>query len=278
MSLYIPRCDTRSLPRYNNYESDADYEDACKNFIAKQFRMQKIGIVERVDLVRKTNPQGYYYFIAFIHFEKWFEDHAAAQALQTSIAEDTKAKLQYNERWYWIVNENKNPRTTDQLRTEKMARLEETCARQAEQMAAMMQQLNLLSSQVASSVLPQEDQDGFQPQPRGRSPVKKRRIARPSPTEVTLADHVSTAMKKLTVNTDFKATEYDLSFQPDVEAGIVQHPDDFAAVDEAIAKGHVATRKKLTVNVNVNDTYPDTDLDDQSSTGTPDAGLVAAEE
>lgn len=157
-----------------------------------------------------------------------------------------------------------------------MARLEETCARQAEQMAAMMQQLNLLSTQVASSVLPQEDQDGFQPQPRCRSPVKKRRIARPSPTEVTLADHVSTAMEKLTVNTDIKETEYDLSFQPDVEAGIVQHPDDFSAVEEAVAKGHVATRKKLTVNVNA--TYPDTDLDDQSSTGTPDAGLVAAEE
>ena len=185
-------------------------------------------------------------YIAFIHFEKWFEDHAAAQALQTSIAEDTKAKLQYNERWYWIVNENKNPRTTDQLRTEKMARLEETCARQAEQMAAMMQQLNLLSTQVASSVLPQEDQDGFQPQPRCRSPVKKRRIARPSPKEVTLADHVTSALEKLAVSPS-ENTEYDPSFQPDVEAGIVQHPDDFAAVKDAVTNGHVATRKKLTV-------------------------------
>ena len=245
MSLYIPRCDTRSLPRYNNYASDAEYEQACKDFIAKQFRLQKIGLVERVDLVRKTNPQGYNYFIAFIHFEKWFEDHAAAQTLQSSIAEDTKAKLQYNERWYWIVNENKNPRTTDQLRTEKMARLEETCARQAQQMAAMMEELNILSTQVASSVLPEEDQDGFQPQPRCRSPVKKRRIARPSPKEVTLADHVASALEKLAVGG--AKPEYYLSHQPDVEAGIVQHPDDFAAVEEAVANGHVATRKKLTV-------------------------------
>ena len=245
MSLYIPRCDTRSLPRYTNYASDAEYEQACKDFIAKQFRLQKIGLVERVDLVRKTNPQGYNYFIAFIHFSKWFEDHVAAQALQSSIAEDTKAKLQYNERWYWIVNENKNPRTTDQLRTEKMARLEETCARQAQQMAAMMEELNILSTQVATSVLPEEDQDGFQPQPRCRSPVKKRRIARPSPKEVTLADHVTSALEKLAV---VEPEQYDLSFQPDVEAGIVQHPDDFTAVESAKANGHIATRKKLTVN------------------------------
>ena len=238
MSLYIPRCDTRSLPRYNKYTNDAEYEQACKDFIAKQFRLQKIGIVERVDLVRKTNPQGYYYFIAFIHFEKWFENHAAAQALQSSISEDTKAKLQYNERWYWIVNENKNPRTTDQLRTEKMARLEETCDRQAEQIAAMMQQLNLLSTQVASSVLPEEDQQHSQH--RGRSPVKRRRVAHPSPTEVTLADHMASAMEKLAVETP-RTPEYDPTLQPDVEAGIVE---------AAIAKQHVATRKKLTVNTN----------------------------
>ena len=240
MSLYIPRCDTRSLPRYTHYASDAEYEQACKDFIAKQFRLQKIGIVERVDLVRKTNPQGYYYFIAFIHFEKWFEDHPAAQALQLSIADDTKAKLQYNERWYWIVNENKNPRTTDQLRTEKMARLEETCARQAQQMAAMMEQLNLLSSQVATSVLPEEDQDGFQAQPRCKLPAKKRRIARPSTKEVTLADHVTSAMEKLAVTSE----QYDLSAQPDEE---------FAAVEEAIGKGHVTQRKKLTVNTDFKD-------------------------
>ena len=54
----------------------------------------------------------------------------------------------------------------------------------------------------------------------------------------------------------------------------MQHPDDFAALDEAIVKGHVATRKKLTVNVNVTEDAED----DQSSTGTSDAGLVAAEE
>ena len=198
MSLYIPRCDTRSLPSYNNCASDADYEQACKDFIANQFRYQKIGIVKRVDLVRKTNPQGYYYFIAFIHFEKWFDDHPAAQALQMSIAGDSKAKLQYNERWYWIVNENKNPRTTDQLRAEKMVRLEETCARQAEQMTAMMNQLHLLSNQVATSVLPQED--GFQAQSRCKSPTKKRRIAVSHPNEVTVADHVAVAMEKLTVN------------------------------------------------------------------------------
>ena len=237
MSLYIPRCDTRSLPRYTNFSSDAEYEVACKDFIATQFRLQKIGQVGRVDLVRKTNPQGFYYFIAFIHFNEWF-DHDAARSLQASIANETKAKLQYSERWYWIVNENKNPRTVDQLRTEKMARLEETCARQAAQMADMMSKLEMLSCQVASSVLPEEDQEEGQlhlakaAAPRSKSPMKKRRIARPSPvkvgSQVTVADHVAAAMEKLSCT------------QTDAHLG------------EAIASVPRAT-EHLTVNVSVTD-------------------------
>ena len=51
MSLYIPRVDTRSLPRGNRHA--AEYETNAADFIGKQFKYQKIGEVDRVDLLRE---------------------------------------------------------------------------------------------------------------------------------------------------------------------------------------------------------------------------------
>ena len=266
MSLYIPRCDTRSLPRYNAYNSELEYERACSAFIAKQFELQKIGKVDRVDLVRKTNHKGFDYFIAFVHFDHWFMAHESGAALKLldSIRSDSKAKLQFHERWYWIVNENKNPRTAEQVQEERIEALRQQNELQAQQLADCMAKLEELSCQVATSVLPEEDR-----QVRSSSPVKRRRLARPSP--VTLADHLEVAMTKHANETP-KAS-YDLSAQPDVEAGIVQHPDDFSAVDEAIAKGHVATRSPLKIDVSVTEDAED----DQSSTGTQEKSPVTPE-
>lgn len=116
-----------------------------------------------------------------------------------------------------------------------MARLEETCARQAAQMADMMSKLEQLSCQVASSVLPEEDQlhlPKAAAAPRSKSPMKKLRLTRPSPvkvgSQVTVADHVAAAMEKLG------------STQTDTQLG------------EAIASVPRAT-EHLTVNVNVTD-------------------------
>tara|TARA_B100000902_G_scaffold376723_1_gene408147 strand:- start:609 stop:1442 length:834 start_codon:yes stop_codon:yes gene_type:complete len=261
MSLYIPRCDTRSLPRYSAYNSDLEYERACSAFIGKQFELQKIGKVDRVDLVRKTNPKGFEYFIAFVHFDHWYMGHESGAALQLldSIRSDSKAKLQFHERWYWIVNENKNPRTVDQVQEERLNALRQQNEIQAQQLADCMAKLEELSCQVATSVLPEEDR-----QVRSSSPVKRRRLVRPSP--VTLADHVEVAMA--TKHDKSAKTSYDPSFQPDVEAGIVQHPDDSTPVEEAIANGHVATRSLLKIDVSVTE-----DAEDDQSTGslTPDA-------
>lgn len=113
MSLYIPRVDLRSFKNIpcpaQAQEHSASMEDPIKLFIAKQFKYQRIGEVERVDLLSKKTPDGWDFYIAFIHFDKWY-DTPAAQALQKAVIDpNQKAKLQFHERWYWIVNENKKP-------------------------------------------------------------------------------------------------------------------------------------------------------------------------
>lgn len=118
MSLYIPLVDTRSLPRGNRHD-EAAYESMAADFIGKQFRYQRIGQVNRVDLLKKQNPAGFDYFVAFVHFDTWY-DNPQARSLQSQIqTPGTKAKLQWHERWYWIVNENKTPLTATEAELHK---------------------------------------------------------------------------------------------------------------------------------------------------------------
>jgi len=103
LSLYIPKCDTRSLPQKS--EGGVDIEET-KVFIANQFHLLQIGLVSRVDLVMKYTPSNYLYFIAFVHFDQWYTT-AQALELQVSIADPTcKALVQFHARWYWLVNKN----------------------------------------------------------------------------------------------------------------------------------------------------------------------------
>ena len=112
MSLYIPRVDTRSVPSRSG-TSGASFEDVVKDFIAKQFHYQQIGQPSRVDLLEKKTPDGWTFYVAFVHFDRWYETHAAKELLAAINDPGKKAKLHFNERWYWIVNENKKPLTAD---------------------------------------------------------------------------------------------------------------------------------------------------------------------
>jgi len=120
MSLYIPRCDTRSLPRRDHDMTDEQYQAAIKQFIASQFKYQLIGNVARVDLVPKQTPDNFVYYIAFVHFAEWF-DTDQARALQADVTDSSKrAKLQFHERWFWICNKNTKPLTADEVAKAKL--------------------------------------------------------------------------------------------------------------------------------------------------------------
>ena len=114
MPLYIPRVDTRALSR-NHPMGSEEYLAEAKEFISKQFKFQKIGEVDRIDLVAKKTPDGYTFYIAFVHFKEWF-DTAPARALQQTIfAGNEKATLRYHKDWYWIVTENRKPRSAEEV-------------------------------------------------------------------------------------------------------------------------------------------------------------------
>lgn len=111
LSIFIPRVDTRSLPKCKEDETDQDYETRVKSFIAEQFHNYNIGDVERVDLVTKLTPEGYPFYIAFIHFTEWYNNFQAKGLQKAVFNPDQKAKMYVNPRSYWIICENKKPLT-----------------------------------------------------------------------------------------------------------------------------------------------------------------------
>ena len=114
MPLYIPRVDTRSLPNEFGCPGSSEYLSSAKEFISKQFSYQGIGEVDRVDLVSKKTPDGYTFYIAFVHFNEWF-DTVEAHSLQDAIVSGEKAMVHFHKHWFWIVTENRNPRAAEEV-------------------------------------------------------------------------------------------------------------------------------------------------------------------
>ena len=117
MSIYIPRCDTRSLPRRGRGETDESYESRVSNYIASKFNMY--GDVTRVDLLAKMTPDNYTYYVAFLHIN-WY-DRPESRQLQADILDPkTPAKLYYdNGRWFWHLNKNSKPLSAEEAALHK---------------------------------------------------------------------------------------------------------------------------------------------------------------
>ena len=146
MSLYIPRVDTRSLPRVGG--NDEEYEAAAKDFIAKQFAYQKIGDVDRIDLVSKKTPDGYTFYIAFVHFKVWHNTRAAHTLQDTIRAGEKKATVQYHKDWYWIVTENRNPRTESELSLQDVVRTQQE---EIERLTKALAEMTALHTEILSA-------------------------------------------------------------------------------------------------------------------------------
>ena len=146
MSLYIPRVDTRSLPRVGG--NDEEYEAAAKDFIAKQFAYQKIGDIDRIDLVSKKTPDGYTFYIAFVHFKVWHNTRAAHTLQDTIRAGEKKATVQYHKDWYWIVTENRNPRTESELSLQDVVRTQQE---EIERLTKALAEMTALHTEILSA-------------------------------------------------------------------------------------------------------------------------------
>lgn len=123
LPIYIPRIDTRSLPMRER-PAGMDREEFVKQFIMRCFHNERIGEVRRVDLLEKNTPDGRWsYYVAFCHFEEWY-DCVKARKLQEDIkTEGVKAKFFFDTdttTHYWIVNENKKPISDEEARVNRI--------------------------------------------------------------------------------------------------------------------------------------------------------------
>lgn len=73
------------------------------NRISDVFHNLNIGDVEKVDLIAKTNADGASYNMAFVHLAGLY-DTPEARAFRHDVEDpETKAKLVYEDPWFWIV-------------------------------------------------------------------------------------------------------------------------------------------------------------------------------
>ena len=145
LSLFIPRVDTRSLPKCKEDETDQDYESRVKSFIVEQFYNYNIGSVDRVDLITKMTPEGYPFYIAFIHFAEWYNSFQAKGLQKAVFNPNQKAKMYISPRCYWIVCENTKPLS------EKEVELKEIIYKQEKELETLKKELEEMKKNDKSS-------------------------------------------------------------------------------------------------------------------------------
>ena len=113
LSIYIPRV----------------FPNISKERIAAIFQNLDLGVVRQVDLVWRENANNEPYNMAFIHMRSW-SDSAASENFQEKLIDPTReARIVYDDPWYWIVLENRNPKSDAQLVVEqRLEVLEEAIA------------------------------------------------------------------------------------------------------------------------------------------------------
>ena len=100
LSIYIPRVSA---------------ECAYEAIIQETFKNNLIGLVSRVDFVKKDNNE----YQAFVHFEYW-NDTQSTRNLQSRIMDPHReARLVYDDPCYWLLLKNKNLMSEIEVRLEK---------------------------------------------------------------------------------------------------------------------------------------------------------------
>ena len=108
LSLYIPRV----------------FANITKERVAQIFESLRLGEVSVVDFVpREDSNTGEPYNMAFVHFNRWY-DNTASTNFQGKVNDpNTEAKVVYDEPWYWICLPNLNPKPDAQRMMEEQMQL-----------------------------------------------------------------------------------------------------------------------------------------------------------
>ena len=99
LSLYIPRV----------------FANITKDRITHIFKSLGIGETSVIDFVpREDSNTGESYNMAFVHFDKWY-DNVGSQNFKDKVNDPhSDAKVVYDDPWYWICLPNLNPKPDSQ--------------------------------------------------------------------------------------------------------------------------------------------------------------------
>jgi hypothetical protein len=85
-----------------------------KNITEKRVRAifykLRLGFVERVDMVAKTNEKGDEFWRVFVHFSNWNDKNQHGVQMRHKLEAGDKVKIVYDNPWYWMVSLSKSQR------------------------------------------------------------------------------------------------------------------------------------------------------------------------
>ena len=67
------------------------------------FRRLKIGFIDRIEFLNKTDKNGRKFNTVFIHFTHWFDNHSS-NALKLNLLNNKPAKILYDQPWFWHIH------------------------------------------------------------------------------------------------------------------------------------------------------------------------------
>ena len=67
------------------------------------FRRLKIGFIDRIEILNKTDKKGRKFNTVFIHFTHWFDNHSS-NALKQNLLNNKPAKILYDQPWFWHIH------------------------------------------------------------------------------------------------------------------------------------------------------------------------------
>ena len=174
MSIYIPRCDTRSLPRRRVRETKEAYEARIKSFIISKFKLH-YGNAIRVDLIAKQTADRFTYYVAFVHMQ-WYDTPGVRQLQADIIDPNVSAKLYYSQKWFWYLNKNFRPSSSQSPQPPT----EESLMQEFRQKLNFDMPILTRSQNISVNTIPEETYDG--PAPLIFDPEQEKDIAMLQPT------------------------------------------------------------------------------------------------
>lgn len=79
--------------------------------IRKIFDDLKLGIIDHIDIVKKTTLRGEKFNRVFLHFKKWHDNENANTAYEI-LMNGKEIKIMYDDPWFWKVSLKKTSQST----------------------------------------------------------------------------------------------------------------------------------------------------------------------